>query len=312
MACNNPLTAWATGDGITFDRRERDIRKEILLPCGQCRGCRLERSRQWATRCMHEAQMHEHNCFVTLTYAPEHLPRNCSLDYRDWQLFMKRLRKARTRSLRSLQAASPPLLGKEEIRFYMCGEYGDDLARPHFHAILFGIDFADKKLISTKRGNNLYTNPTLDKIWAKGHAWIGSATWQSAAYVARYVMKKITGEQAKTHYLTIDEQTGETTERKPEFNNMSRRPGIGSSWLNKYQSDVYPHGKVVINGTQAPAPRYYDKLHQRENKKLHEELKAQREQEAYKSRDQRNDQRRQAREKILEAKTKYLKRPLRG
>lgn len=182
---------------------------------------------------MHEAQMHEHNSFVTLTYDEEHLPKNESLDVEEWKRFAKRLR----------HAIGP-------FRFFHCGEYGDTNQRPHYHAAFFGIDFhEDRMLLRRKRGANLYTSPLLQRAWGAGFVTIGQLTHQSAAYIARYVMKKITGTLAmKVHY----------GDRKPEYVTMSRRPGIGSAWFEKYHQEVYPADEVVHNGRKFKPPRYYD------------------------------------------------------
>ena len=165
------------------------------LPCGQCVGCRLERSRQWAIRCMHEAQMHEDNCFITLTFNPESLDDRSnpwSLDVRDFQLFMKRLRKKYGAG----------------IRFYHCGEYGELNKRPHYHACIFGFDFPDKRLWKvTNSGHRLYISESLDELWPFGFCTIGNVTFESAAYVARYIMKKVNGDAAADHYEWIDEDT---------------------------------------------------------------------------------------------------------
>jgi len=120
----------------------------------------------------------------------------------------------------------------------MAGEYGDVTARPHFHACIFGLDFPDKKVYKkTRGGHNLYTSDTLEKIWGKGFCPIGEVNFETAAYVARYVMKKITGQQQKKHYEQVDQDTGEITSRQPEFNHMSLKPGIGKGWLEKWRTD---------------------------------------------------------------------------
>ena len=133
MACYHPMPAVRLANGdVTFVSRTKVDGHAIYLPCGQCVGCRLERSRQWAVRCMHERSMHERACFVTLTYDDEHLPPGKSLNYPDVQKFLRRLRK---------RVGVP-------IRFYLCGEYGDDTDRPRYHICLFGFDFPDKALLS--------------------------------------------------------------------------------------------------------------------------------------------------------------------
>lgn len=195
---------------------------------------------------MHESQLYDENCFITLTYDDEKLPQNSSLRYRDYQLFMKRLRKALGRS----------------VRFYMCGEYGETTGRPHYHALLFGFRPKDLKLHS-KRANSsvLYTSEFLSKIWTDGFASVGELTFESAAYVARYVMKKVTGELADTHYEKLSLETGEIYKIEPEFNHMSRRPGIAAGWFEKFSGDVYPHDEVAVRGVWCKPPRYYDKIY---------------------------------------------------
>lgn len=242
MPCYSPLHAYKgkSKDSpekikIVFSRPDSWKGEKLDLPCGQCIGCRLERSRQWAVRCMHEAQMHEENSFITLTYNDENLPRNNSLVKSDFQDFMKRLRKS---------------IYPKKVRYYHCGEYGDLFKRPHYHALLFGHDFADKKIHAEKNSIRTYTSESLSSLWKAGYSVIGSVTFESAAYVARYVMKKVTGKTAKEYYGN----------RIPEYTTMSRRPGIGKSWFEKFKSDVFPHDRVVINSFPTRPPRYYDNL----------------------------------------------------
>lgn len=221
------------------ERQGRESVKTLDLPCGQCVGCRLERSRQWAVRCVHEAQMHESSVFVTLTYETT----GYSLVYRDFQLFMKRLRKSTGR----------------EVRFFCAGEYGDTNGRPHFHACLFGLDFPDRELYSTRGGFKLYTSKFLDRVWRHGIAVFGDVSFESAAYCARYLMKKLTGDGNDDYYDIFDPETGEIFPRRKEFCRMSLKPGIGAKWLARYLRDVYPRGKVVIGGKEANPPKYYDR-----------------------------------------------------
>lgn len=246
MPCYHPLRAFQCADGtVVFHENGRfNIVRSLFLPCGQCIGCRLERSRQWAIRCMHEASLYDRNCFITLTYDDEHLT-SPSLEYRDFQLFMKRLRKKFT---------------KEVIRFYMCGEYGENFGRPHFHACLFNYDFADKLYFKKAGDAKLYTSGTLAELWGKGFSLIGSVTFESAAYVARYCVAKKTGRAAAAHYRAVSTETGEITNYTPEFNHMSLRPGIGAAWLRRHWADVYPHGNVVVRGRRMKPPKYYDRV----------------------------------------------------
>lgn len=242
MGCFRPLDATRLESGeISFKARSGQG-DAIKLPCGQCIGCRIDRSRMWAVRCMHEASLHEENCFITLTYADEHLPKDGSLDYVDFQKFMKRLRKS-----------------AGQLRFYMCGEYGEMHWRPHFHAILFGYQFGDRKVwMRTGSGEMIYRSEQLERLWPFGHSSIGDVTLKSAGYVARYVMKKITGDLAESHYERITSD-GEVVKLRPEFNRMSLKPGIGQKWFDKFYSDVYPGDAVVLEGgRKMRPPRFYD------------------------------------------------------
>lgn len=263
MACYHPLSAFKLGGQIHFGAPSSSLVQPLKLPCGQCIGCRLERSRQWATRIMFESQFHEENCFITLTYRDEDLPYPPSLDYRHFQLFMKRLRKQ---------------LG-HKVRFYACGEYGDEYFRPHFHACLFGVDFySDRYFFNySPSGKPLYRSPLLERCWTAGHSSIGDLTFESAAYVARYVTKKITGDVAPDYYQFVDSQTGEVFQLKPEFARMSLKPGIGGAWFDKYSSDVYKdHDYVIVRGRQCRPPRYFDRLLERVDPARFEEVKADR------------------------------------
>jgi len=215
----------------------------MTVPCGQCIGCRLERSRQWAVRCVHEAQMHDDNCFVTLTYDDENLPFGSTLQREDFQKFMKRLLKN----------------SGLKIRVFYCGEYGGEGQRPHYHACLFGYRPNDPELFSTAGEYPLYTSKFLTKTWGLGHASFGELTFETAAYTARYCTKKFTGPDADAHYETIDPETGEITTRVPEFSGQSLRPGIGARWLDAYGADTYQKNEVILRGKAMKPPRFYDK-----------------------------------------------------
>lgn len=227
----------------------------IEIPCGQCIGCRLDYSSQWASRCVLEMQDHKSNCFITLTYDDKNVPANwaCSLRTRkdfvsytlnkkDLQDFWKRLRKK---------------FPDRKIRYYAAGEYGDQSARPHYHAIVFGLgidDFNDKFIVSQEeRGYTYYSSSQLEKIWDKGNVLIAEASWESAAYVARYVMKKRKG-FGKDFY---DEVCIE-----PEFVTMSRKPGIGYKWFSeskKCYAIFLRHYIKTANGSRGVGKiRYFD------------------------------------------------------
>ena len=221
---------------MVFHERGK-IRRSLEFRCGRCVGCRLSRAQMWSTRCVHEAQMHDESIFVTFTYTDEFLP-GPSLVYVDFQLFMKRLR----------EAVGP-------VRFFMCGEYGDENLRPHFHALLFGVNFPDRKKFDSK----LFTSATLERLWGKGHCPFGDVTADSAQYVARYSVKKVSGDMAIEHYRRFDTATGEIVQCVPEFGRMSLRPGIGYPWFQKYWRDIcLARDACVVNGKEVSTPRYYD------------------------------------------------------
>lgn len=295
VPCYHPLEAWQCADGsIVFsEKKAHGDGRRLDLPCGRCVGCRLERSRQWAARCVHESRSHDRNSFVTLTYSDGHLPPGGSLHYPDFQRFMKRLRKQ---------------FGKG-VRFYMCGEYGEELDRPHYHVCLFGVDFSDdRKIWSNRNGHKLYRSPTLEVLWPFGHSLIAELNFETAAYTARYVMKKITGQAAEDHYRKVDPDTGEVVDLVPEFNKMSLRPGIGALFLDKYQADIYPHDYVVVNGSKAKPPRYYDKKFAESDPDAFDQIKADRELSAYECRSDNTDARLAAKEAVASARLSLSKR----
>lgn len=270
MTCYSPIKCYrskelsATGKRklVFLEKYSNGETQEIA--CGQCIGCRLERSRQWAVRISNEASLYEKNCFITLTYSPEHLPADGSLDVRHFQLFMKKLR----------------FKYRNKIRFFHCGEYGEKLGRPHYHACLLNFDFPDKRLIRTSdRGDQIYSSSSLDQIWGFGRTEIGSVTFESAAYVARYITKKVTGKLAASHYSCVDVETGEIIQLKPEYTTMSRRPGIGQPWLEKFSGDVFNHDYLVTrSGVKIPPPRYYNNRYEVMNPEHYKKIKMKREQ----------------------------------
>lgn len=268
MPCYNPINGYRSKSvnnsgkrSIVFQLSQGYKDMPVSVPCGQCIGCRLERSRQWAMRCVHEASLYENNCFITLTYSPEHVPEHNSLVVSHFQKFMKRLRKK----------YSP-----QTIRFFQCGEYGEKNERPHYHACLFNFDFTDKLLYRTIRDTKLYVSSTLDNLWPFGFSTIGDVTFESAAYVARYVTKKITGKYALHHYNTINSGGEILAERHPEYTTMSRRPGIGRDWYEKFTSDVFPSDYLIVNEKKVRPPKYYDRLFDQFDPTQHQQIKAKR------------------------------------
>lgn len=246
MPCYNPLKAYYSKTVNPSGRRSLVFKRELShsgvplqVPCGQCIGCRLQRSAQWATRAMHEKRLHRDSAFLTLTYRDEALTKTkdgATLVLRDLQLFMKRLRLERP-------------LG---LRFLACGEYGELTKRPHYHVLLLNTSFPDMKYHKMSGQKKLYASAELDSTWKHGDCLIGEVEFESCAYVAGYVVKKVTGERAAAHY----------GDRLPEFATMSRNPGLGKGYYLKYRDEVYKHDSVVIRGHEVSVPKYYDTLHQ--------------------------------------------------
>lgn len=246
------------GGGIAFSSRKGFVDRPLEVACGQCQGCRLARARDWAIRAVHEGQLHERNCFVTLTYRPECMPADWSLQVGDWQGFAKRVRRE---------------LGP--FRFLHCGEYGPRTLRPHYHACVFGQDFGRRDWIPVRPG--LWTSMVLAERWGLGQVTVGELTWQSAAYVARYVMGKATGELAESRYERVDPDTGECWQVRPEYSTMSRRPGLGAEWFDRfYESDVAPRDEVVHAGKSYRVPKFYDRLLESRDPERAASLKAKR------------------------------------
>lgn len=258
MPCYHPITMYATGKKTKNGKKEYTMHVPsvplyqlragvdyIQVPCGSCIGCRLDYSRSWAIRAMHEASLYPQNSFVTLTYAPAYLPADKSLHLEHIQKFFKRLRKR--------------FAGKR-IRLMYCGEYGDKMGRPHYHVILFNHQFDDLRLWSKRHGNLYYRSETLEQLWPFGMCIIGQVTFESCAYVARYMTKKLKGKG-----YCVDFETGETNISKhydgrcPEFQHVSNRPGLGQAWIQKYYKSVYAVDDIVFrNDLHCKPPRYYD------------------------------------------------------
>lgn len=258
MACDLPMKARRDGSGGVEFLPRSSTTWSFLLPCGACVGCRLERSRQWAVRCVHESKSHDRNSFVTLTYDDKHLPPNLSLEYVDFQRFMKYVRKdyapTRVRFFMSGEYTEPSEDCPPEVFFRRYGHVS--LGRPHFHAILFGVGFDDGKLFSTEGGVKTYQSARLDNLWRKGFATFGDVTFESAAYVARYCVKKVNGDLANSHYRRVVDG-GELVQVEPEFSGCSLKPGIGADWIQQFFPEVSIKGKVVVRGREAGAPRFY-------------------------------------------------------
>lgn len=231
----------------------------LAVPCGQCIECRLQYARNWANRCMLEAQDYDHNWFVTLTYEnPPVSETGCyTLDKRDIQLFFKQLRN----------------LSGQKFRYFGCGEYGEKTFRPHYHYIVFGLDLSD--LVPWRRNglkNVLYRSKLLEEAWPHGHVEIGSCTWDSCCYVSRYVTKKLKGDDAKLY-----KDLGVI----PPFVTMSRRPGIGARYFELHGRNMYAFDKIVLGTEDGKIefrpPRYFDEKLKQLDPDLYQKVKDERE-----------------------------------
>lgn len=294
MTCYAPIEAFRTSDGVVFSELGRyDIFGRIEIACGQCIGCRLRRASDWQLRVMHEASEWDENCFVTLTYARDRLPAHGSLDHRDFQLFMKRVRKH---------------YGRRNVRFYMCGEYGPETGRAHYHACLFNVSFLEDRLPAGKSaaGHVFYSSESLSRLWSHGIATVQDLTAETASYCARYIMKKALGETAKTAYQIVTED-GEVVQRRPEYAAMSLKPGIGARWFAKYGKEVYPSDFVVENGSKRQAPRYYDRLMKRDFE-CADDVEYARQKKALQRLSENSPERRKVREAVTKARVSTLGR----
>lgn len=235
-------------------------------------------------RCVHEASLYEENAFITLTYNEANIP--AGLDHDHFQRFMKRLRKK---------------YAPARVRFYMCGEYGSELQRPHFHACLFNMEFKDKTYWGTMpSGAKIYRSATLEKLWPYGFSSIGEVTFETAAYTARYCMKKITGWNSKYYY----------GDKKPEYNAMSLKPGIGKQFLGKWETDIYPNDYVIINGVKTKPPKYYDEIIKRSKPETYKEIKIVRETKGLEHANDNTERRLKDKEEVQKARIRNLKRTM--
>lgn len=269
MACYHPIEAWNISStpgevDLTFSRAvaaNHGVPRPFPVPCRHCVGCRLDYSRQWADRCLLEMQDHDESWFLTLTYDDDHLPKTFNVDLRtgeamfpvatlvsrDLQLFIKRLRKNSGQS----------------IRYFACGEYGSTGLRPHYHMLAFGLrlDPSDLMHIGTSPlGDKLYQSHFLDFCWGKGYITIGSATWASAGYIARYTLKKIKGDLKYDDFIDAG--------LEPPFLRMSRRPGLGRNYLDAHP-DLFRFRRINIRtetgGKSMPIPHYYRQIDRESN-----------------------------------------------
>lgn len=244
MPCYSPKPAAV----LLANKKQAPDPMPQTLSCGKCIGCRKRQKREWSTRLYHESQLHSSSCFITLTYGPDHIPPGNTLVKDHTTKFLKRLRKRIT-------ATWPDDKPKHHaFRYYLVGEYGDSSRRPHYHAVLFGYAFPDRKLWMQRDGDRpVFRSELLEDTWRYGYSEIEPVTPGAMAYVAGYVTKKL----QKPDHEKYDPTTG--LELQPEYAVMSRRPGIGHGWLQKYWTDVYPSDFVIVDGNKSKPPLYYDR-----------------------------------------------------
>ena len=312
MTCYRPLRGWRSAEPnengkypIVFSAKGRhgDVSQFVDIPCGQCIGCRLERARQWACRCVHELKCHDHGVFVTLTFNDDALRKrgHTSVDIRDVQLFLKRVRKRYGSG----------------IKFMASGEYGDDNGRPHYHVILFGVHFDDQKYWRTSNaGMKLYRSAKLEKIWCDpgtgvsyGYSSLGAVTFQSAAYVASYVLKKQVSPVVRNGAYSLtcadfDCQTGKISPRKSEFG--CRSLGLGKEWFDRYHEEWFRDDCVVHEGREQAVPKYYEKQYALIDPVALEKLKKKRRERARVHKDNNTDRRLRVRERVRDARVEHL------
>lgn len=283
IACYHPLIAWRVGDeiriqgGLEYEDTTQTpqtltkmgvnpkIHERLILPCGQCIGCKLEYSRQWADRCYLESKLYETNYWFTLTYDDAHLEplliqtvdketgevkMTPSLYKKDLQDFLKRLRERWER-----------VHNHTGIRYYGCGEYGTKYHRPHYHVTVFNIEIPDLEVWYQKGGFTTFRSKEIEKLWGNGLVTINRNSWQTSAYTARYMLKKANGAGSKREW----EETGIV----PEFTVCSRKPGIGREYYERHKHEIYSHDGIAyakMSGSVATRkpPHYFDKLYKEE------------------------------------------------
>lgn len=238
-----------TPTGWRMSPKRNRVFSDILpkyVSCQQCIGCRLERSRQWAVRSVHEAQFHEENYFLTLTFSDDCLPANRSLDTKTLQNFWKKIRKA------------CPLM---RFKYYAAGEYGEKYSRPHYHASTFGLELPDlQPSFKSETGFQMYNSRRLDAAWDMGNVYVAPLSFETAAYTARYICKKILGKNADAHYQSLG--------IIPERAWISK--GLGKEWHHAYLSETYRDNYIVARGVPSVPPRTYNRWLKADDPDLHD------------------------------------------
>lgn len=242
--CTKPVTAFINPDGgrpLFGHKGDKAGTPKIKFPCGKCPECCKDYYTSWTTRGFREIMRWESSLFVTLTYNDEHLPKNRSLNKKHVQDFLKRLKKHFGSSK------------ENPIRQSYCGEYGEKTKRPHYHLIIYNLDFADKvEHYKTDQGHQVYRSPTLESLWTFGHSEFGYATPATIAYLYKYILKKVPRSQ-KTRPLKLEFE-GQIYNVSHEFIESSRNPGIGAHMRG---SDSLKKGFLTIDGVKKKLPKYY-------------------------------------------------------
>lgn len=255
--------------------------KKTVIPCRKCIGCRIDYSRDWANRGYLESKKSPNsNYFVTLTYDDEHLPKkdeittSKGITYKNdgtWNgcLEPKHLKKF----IHDIRQHYYRKNGYKGIKYLACGEYGTENGRPHYHVILFNCpldadDFYAPRLID---GEYYHQNKLIEKYWKRGISNVGTATWNTIAYVARYVTKKLYGDNAEDSRA----QKGQIA----EFIRVSN--GIGRDYWEENKEKILQTDSITIRNAkgihQTKPPRYFTRLLKAQNPEVYEELKAKRE-----------------------------------
>jgi hypothetical protein len=219
--------------------------------------CELGNENSWALRICHEALLSSGpSWFVTNTFAPEYAVPESSVSREVHQLYVKRVRRR---------------FGK--VRYVVAGEYGEQWGRPHYHYALFGLDVPDLKYSrSNERGERLYTSEVLSKLWGFGFVEVAPLDVGGARYLAGYLSRdRRAKEPGWNDYIHDD---GRVTARDPAFFLMSRRPGIGRGYVEKFGTQFAAHDFVVLDGRKYPRPQYYTRLLEQLQPELAEKLKA--------------------------------------
>lgn len=220
----------------------------ISLPCGLCFGCRIDNARMWSLRMMHETRYHDDNYFVTLTYDPQNLPADGDLRYSDLQKFFKRAR-------HEFQSAASP------FKYFASGEYGDESLRPHYHFAGFGFKIPDLRFFKQTKSGPYFLSQRLREVWGFGHVVIAPLEWDTASYIARYVTKKMHGNNVRIKD-SFDPLTGELDLYTIERAFQSK--GLGLPFYLEHQNEIWDLDACQFKGKYLiKPPRYYfEKLKQ--------------------------------------------------